>query len=334
MRKVTLVLLLTLLTFPSNTSWHSLSFDTQLQQEITLALFPGTEPTAAQLETRLESLGYEVLLICTFDSAILVIQLGSQCTQSVTFAALSASVVGNQVDFFLFGAFTSERVGQLKGLLVDEKAGAVGVGDLLKIHIATIPETGIRSLQDLDDARNSTDREGTLTDFHAHDVFRAEDLSRALRDHAHYPRDEQPDLLLSGEIDAFFETSRVPSDNVAAVANQDELILIAIPEETVDKMNDLDEEEDPYIKDEIDASIYEREAEASIPTAAVAEVTAATGKPSAELVEAVTRLLLEEPFIAEDSLVRALTWLKEQKIPIHPVAKPIIDEFLQERTAE
>lgn len=301
---------------------------------VTFLVFPGAEETAVEIQARLAAHNVEVQLFCSVYSEHPITLLGSKCELVVPSERLWA--IAQEVDFLLIGAFTSDCLRILQELLrslVQKGGGAVGVGTLYKIHVVTIPGTGIRSLHDLDDEshaqRTSTGPEQSVHDVHAHDVFRAEKLYNVLNLHQHNELPSQPDLLLSRVLDAFFETTKVPSPHVAKVADRNELILIAIPQDTVDRMNALkDDGEAPYIPTEIDFSTYEEGASGSVETAGVTEVIAATPRPSAELVELVTQLLIEEPLMSLEDLSRTLRWLKGQRIPIHPVAASIIDDFL------
>ena len=301
---------------------------------VTLVVFPGTEETAVGLQVRLAAHNIDVKLICSFFSVQLVAFLGSTCEQSVAFAQLA--FVALEEDFLVLRAYTSGDLQVLQGVLnqIALEGGAVGVGQMYKVHAVTIPDTEIRSLRDLDEeshaTRTSTGPKDSTHEAHAHDVFQAEELFRVLNRHQHRQLALQPDLLLAGKLDAFFETTKVPSPYVKKVAERNELVLLAIPQDTVERMNDLKEEgEAPYIPTEIDPAKYEEEGEGPVATAGVTEVAAATGRPAPELVELVTRILIEESFMSREDLARALQWLKEQEIPLHPVAAPIIDDVLR-----
>ncbi|RLG05851.1 MAG: hypothetical protein DRN68_07975 [Thaumarchaeota archaeon] len=289
---------------------------------VTLMGFPGTEKTAVEIQTILADYGVEVVLY--------------RCEEVLSFEMLQA--ITPEIDFLLVGTFTSEYLQitqKLLGVLSQMGGGAVGVGAMHKIHIVTIPATGIRSLADLDDEnhapRTSTGPEQSVHDAHAHDVFRAEKLYNVLNLHQHNELPSQPDFLLSHVLDAFFETAKVPSPHVAKVADRNKLILVAIPHNTVTRMNALkDEGEAPYIPTEIYLSAYEEEASGSVETAGVTEIVAATGRPSEQLVELVAEVLISKALMDVIDLVKALQWLKDQKIPIHSVAEPIIERFLEE----
>jgi len=307
--------------------------------QATLAIFPGAERSAVEIQARLKLHDIQIQLVCLDTQVAFIRYLGSQCRDILGFSTMLQRVSAGQIDFFITALFTTEDMERFRSILpgtfvqMDGK-GVVGAGDMLKIHVVTLPGAGIETLNDLDDKKNSTGPENSIHDLHAHDVFKAAELENALRNHLHNELPLQPELLLSGAIDAFFETARVPSPRVAQVAENDDLVLVAIPEDTVERMNNLEGRENhSYIPTEIEFSEYEEDRDEKIPTAGVTELVSATsGELTSELITQVTKILISESLASVDDLVRIFDWVKEQGFPIHPDAAPIIEEFLREQS--
>jgi hypothetical protein len=309
--------------------------------QATLAIFPGAERSAVEIQARLKLHSIQIQLVCLDTQVAFIQYLGSQCRDILSFPAMSQRVSAGQIDFFIAALFTPEDMGRFRLILQDtfvqmegkEGKGVVGAGDMFKIHIVTLPSAGIKTINDLDDKKNSTGPENSIHDLHAHDVFEAEELGNALRNRLHNELRLQPDLLLGREIDAFFETARVPSPHVARIAEYDDLTLIAIPEDTVERMNNLEGRQNhPYIPTEIEISEYEKDSDEKIPTGGVTELVSTSAQLPSEFVIQVTEILIGEPLVPEDDLARIFTWVKEQGFPIHPDAAPIIEAFLQEQS--
>lgn len=307
---------------------------------ITLAIYswraftPGTAKSAVEIQSRLERYDLRVHLICLKWQKQFVMEGDSQCKETIDLKKMREQILTGKVDLFISGIFLETDMEPIRKILQKnvthrEETGVVGAGNIYKIHIATLTDTGIRKLDDLNDKKNSTGPEHSIHDLHAHDVFKAEKLDKALKNRLHHKLDQQPNLLLHREIDDFFETARVPSTHVAKVAEDDDLVLIAIPKETVEKMNNLQGRENhPYIKTRIELSEYENEREEKVPSAGVAELISATSQCPVEIIKQVTEILIELSLTSPDDLASILSWAKRQRFLFHPVAAPIIKEFL------
>lgn len=306
--------------------------------QATLATFPGTERSAVEIQARLKLHNIQIQLVCLDTQVAFIQYLGSQCRVVVSFPTMSQRISAGQIDFFIAALLTPEDVGRFRTILQAtfiqmEEKGVVAAGDMFKIHVVTLPGTGIEALSDLGEKKNSTGPENSIHDLHAHDVFKAGELWNALKNHLHNELPLQPDLLLRGGIDAFFETARVPSPHVAKLADHDDLALIAIPEDTVERMNNLEGRQNhPYIPTEIEISEYEKDRDEKIPTAGVAELVSTSAQLLSELVAQVTEILIDESLTSVEDLIRIFSWVKEEGFPIHPDAAPIIEAFLQEQS--
>lgn len=243
-------------------------------------------------------------------------------------------VVKNETDLFVISFSEIHYIMRITALNLAVKGSALASADVAeKIYLTTLPKTEIKNIGDLGDKLLekpiSLGPKYSPTEAHANDSIKA---TRRVNGNINFSCekkggnikcqnnrfDEQTEMLLRGEVKAFYVTGEGFIPSVMEVAETNWLELVAIPEIIVHEMNNISMI-NKYIPTIIDLKDY-NSGDKKVPTAGIPAAVAATDRVDNETVALITEILLEKnPFINIDYLPMALTAIRSY-MRIHPVS--------------